>query len=158
MDIYTSIIVMLANSGCGLKEDFVGCNLDDIQQIESTIHSTLPLSYKQYLMAMGRKSGKMFMGSDILFPELLVLKAYATELLKEDDSLDILTDNTFVFLCHQGYTFYFFKIEKDINDPIVYEYVDGSKTSNKLNETFSEFMYKAASEYSNHFERKMTLE
>ena len=52
------------------------------------------------------------------------------------------------------YTFYFFKLEKDIDDPIVYEYIEGSKTPNKLNETLSEFMYKAASEYSKHFEKK----
>jgi len=52
--------------------------------------------------------------------EISKLKTWAIELLEEDDSSELLTDNDYVFFMHQGYQFYFFKLDEGSNPPIYY--------------------------------------
>jgi hypothetical protein len=76
-------------------------------------------------------------GTDIAF-DLQGFNSDAVELLKEADSQLELDSDDFVFLMHQGYIFYFFKLNGDEN-PKVFGYSEGH-TEFKCFGSFTEFI------------------
>jgi hypothetical protein len=112
-----------------LKNDgnwLIGCKLDEIIKLEEFIGAPLPKAYREFLIIMGKKAGKLFMGSNYYYSEVFKLRQSALELLEFNKFTIPLPENAFVFLMHQGYQFLFFLLD-DSENPIVYYYSEGNK-------------------------------
>lgn len=128
-----------------------GCSIEQIRKVEEFAKNKLPESYKEFLIFFGldmeRKditSRGGFTGEDVFYEDVFDNKEALEEQLAEDGRKDIkLTDNDFVFFCHQGYIFAFFKLDEGENPP-VYGYKEGfvGKDFPILTETLSEFYEK----------------
>lgn len=99
---------------------FVGCSDDEIQEIERQLKLSFPEAYKEFLRWMGKDGGPILKGSDCFYKHLLYLRAWADELLKENNLFGILPANSFIFFMHQGYQFAFMYLEDGDNPPIYY--------------------------------------
>jgi hypothetical protein len=119
-----------------------GCSSSEIKEIEKCIDYPLPFAYVEFLRVMGRQAGKLLIGTDIFFPQILECQQYAEELLAEDPSTTFqLDDKTFVFMVHQGYQFMFFKLDSEATDDRpVYHYIEGGTTPTLAYDSFSSFL------------------
>jgi len=99
---------------------FIGCSDDEIREIERQLKLSLPEAYKEFLRWMGKDGGPVLKGSDCFYKHLPHLRAWADELLEENNLSGILPENSFVFFMHQGYQFAFMYPEDSENPPIYY--------------------------------------
>ena len=100
----------------------------------------LPESYLQFMRYAGNGI-QFFIGSDYKAKEVAGFNEYAFELLEENGVESNLTDNDFVFFMHQGYQFYFFKLDEG-DDPPIYFFCEGynDEQITRQFETFTEFL------------------
>ena len=75
------------------RDDFRGCSFEEVRELESRFTVTLPAVYKEFLLRMGRGAGAFMKGSDVFYPELLQVRRYAEELLREVGASFQLTQN-----------------------------------------------------------------
>ena len=81
----------------------------------------LPRAYIEFMCVMGNGTEGDYMGGDSCFMnEIFDLRQGAIELLKENGSVNILTDDDFVFWMSQGCMFCFFKLTEGDNPPIYF--------------------------------------
>jgi len=110
----------------------------------------LPDDYLQFMKKAG--NGIEFLrGSSYTMQEIGKLKNGAIELLEEDESDEALSDNDFVFFMHQGYQFYFFRLDEFPN-PAIYYYGEGENSARFIYkyDSLLDFLiehYNAVSEY-----------
>ncbi|QIX60619.1 SMI1/KNR4 family protein [Hymenobacter sp. BT18] len=121
--------------------EIIPCNDSDIVAIEKNIGFALPESYKEFLLLMGRKTGRLFQGTYVIYDNIPYFKEYANKILVRNNSKNILTEKDFVFLYHHGYQFMFFKLGEN-NDPKIYYY-------NECGEDEFEIIYSSFSEFIN---------
>ncbi|MDI9363589.1 MAG: SMI1/KNR4 family protein [Flavobacterium sp.] len=95
----------------------------EISIIESKFEVRLPIVYKRFLTLMGRGAGDYMLGSSVFFDELFSLRDGAIELLQENH-MDSLPEEAFVFWLHQGYQVAYFKLD-DGDDPPIYYFSEG---------------------------------
>ncbi len=108
----------------------------EIEKIESLFETSLPQFYKNFLTVYGYGGFERWTGSDYTFGWLSSMKHYANELLLEN-GLDVLPEEAFVFLMHQGYQFSFFIGDK----PEIYYYNEcyGMENYQKVSDSFEKF-------------------
>lgn len=83
----------LIKSGLATKESLQGCNEAEIQQImKSQNVDTLPLYYREFLQIAGKNFGKLKIGTNFHYPDILNIRA-----LVDKDLLKHIPDNTFIF-------------------------------------------------------------
>ena len=112
-----------------LEHDEVSpCTEEEVAALEKQMSVCLPGAYREFLLWMGKDAGRLFRGTDCLYEILPKLKAWAIELLAENGLSDLLPDDAFVFLMHQGYQFMFFRFSEG-EDPPVYYYDQPSHQS-----------------------------
>lgn len=94
------------------------CSEEEINHIAKG--KRLPIAFVEFLQCMGRGTGgKKFMkGEDCYYEKLLWLTESARELLSENDSGLILSEDIFVFFMSQGCLFCFFKLDEGDNPPV----------------------------------------
>lgn len=117
------------------------CTPEQLQQLMQMVGNLrLPSTYLQFMGYAGNGI-RFFKGSSYTMREIENIQTWAQELLSEDESLEILTSNDFVFFMHQGYQFYFFKLDEGDNPPIYY-YEEGENHQKfiKKYDSFSEFV------------------
>ena len=78
----------------------------------------LPEVYLTFYKKARRRVPPSFVGSD-LFNDEFNLKEAAIELLKENGVANFLTDLDYVFMMHQGYQFYYFKVDGNPNPDVM---------------------------------------
>ncbi|MBR8826817.1 MAG: SMI1/KNR4 family protein [Gomphosphaeria aponina SAG 52.96 = DSM 107014] len=107
------------------------CNLKEIIKLEKQLGIKLPSAYQEFLRIMGKGAGQ----------HLFELQPAAVELLEENDFPQVLPQDAFVFLMHQGYQFSFFRLSEGENPP-TYSYCEGETQQDfiKSHERFSEFL------------------
>ena len=115
----------LGRRGCNLS----GCSTTQVAKIETFYTVKLPLTYVEFLLAMGRSADKFMLGSSAFYDEIFDLRAWGIELLLENNFKELPAD-TFVFWMHQGYQFAFFHLNEE-DDPPVYFYYEG-RTKNEF--------------------------
>ena len=96
---------------------------EDIKKVEQMAGEKLPEEYRIFL-EIGGNGVRFLKGSSYDITEVFNLKKWANELLEEDNSDEVLSTNDFIFFMHQGYQFYFFKLNEGDNPP-VYFYEEG---------------------------------
>lgn len=143
----------------GKRKTFQGkiipCDDSQIYSIERRCNISLPQSYKEFLRWGGVSAGGFRRDSNCFYEyssQFLEMREIAEELLIEDDFVDLLPEDAFVFDMHQGYIFWFFKT-LDGDDPPVYGYQQGcapiSHTKipfKMISSSFSEFLLKSLEE------------
>ena len=126
----------------------VGCSEEEIAQIEHHFGHRLPETYRSFLRLMGKKAGNCFVGTDMFFDKLRVLKEYASDLLAEGNSGLELKENDFVFSVHQGYQFLFFEANEDQPDPAICYYSEGMFSFEEKYSSFSTYLLSAIEDFS----------
>lgn len=138
MDIQ-ELVIYLDRKGCRLR----GCSLSQIEKIERHHGARLPLTYVEFLYAMGVRAGRFMEGSSMFYNEIFDLREGAIEVLAENN-FKPLPDNAFVFYMHQGYQFAFFKMDEGDNPPVYY-YSEGRPQDDfeRTDDSFTAFLESA---------------
>ena len=126
--------------------ELIGCNQNEITEIEYLYNFKLPIFYKQFLSSMGKKAGLFYKGSEFFYPDLLELRSYANELLEEDGNCFVLPIDAFVFFFHQGYQFMYFIVDSD-NQHLIYNYIQGDKEPTIAYLSLEDFFIKSIEEH-----------
>lgn len=103
------------------------CDEAQIYSIEQRCNIFLPKAYRDFLLWGGISAGGFLRDSNLFYDsssQFLEMREIAEELLIEDDFIDLLPEDAFVFDIHQGYIFWFFRTV-DGDDPPVYIYQQG---------------------------------
>ena len=133
------LVEFLINTKVCKVDEMQGCTSEEIDRLEKLAGIRLPKAYREFLLAIGRRAGKLFQGTDILFPALDGVRDAAIHLLHENGETFRLPSDAFVFSMHQGYEFDYF-IASQGDDPPVYQYVEGSGSPALIWPSFSEFL------------------
>lgn len=112
--------------------------MDKLSKIESERHISLPDIYRRFYDLCSVTIPENLVGTDIWNNSRFDLNEGAAKLLEEDKTNNFLAADDFVFMMHQGYIFWYFKANGDI-DPIVYGYHEG-KLKPDNHGRFSEFV------------------
>jgi len=96
----------------------------ELSEIEKLCDKSLPLYYQVFLLEMGKGAGNFMKGSFVYFDDIFLLKGEAKGLL-EENNMDKLPSDAFVFWMHQGYQLAYFILNESDN-PSVYFYSEGS--------------------------------
>lgn len=89
-----------------------------IAYLQERFNCQFPAEYQQFLSLMGNGAGNYMKGSSVFANELTSLKEWAAELINEN-SMQPLPSNAFVFWMHQGYQAAYFLLNGS-DDPPVY--------------------------------------
>jgi hypothetical protein len=61
-----------------LNKNYVGllpCTIEEVNQLETSLQIKLPEAYREYLLTMGKYSGKINEGTDCFYDDLACIKA-----------------------------------------------------------------------------------
>lgn len=122
----------------------VGCNAEELRQFQTSRGIELPAAYLEYLGSVGKEAGSFLVGSDLCFGSLDTLRTSAQAVL-DDDNGPALPHDAFVFCCHQGYQFLFFRLDGH-PDPEVQYYLEGERAFRAVSPSFSDWLLQAAME------------
>ena len=125
-------------AGLASIADFVGCSPKEIRKVEAEAQISLPRFYVRFLESMGKGAGYFLRGSSVFYPELLQLRRYAEELLREMGFPFQLGERDFVFFVHQGYQFAYFQVDAG-DDPRVWCFEEEWEAPEDKWGTLSEF-------------------
>lgn len=128
----------LSENGMDNKYKIVG-DTDFDSFIKDLAPIKLPKAYLEFMKYTGY--GQFWIGSDYSIDKVKSLNGYAKELLEENDFPHSLGENDFVFWLHQGYMFYFFKLDEG-EDPAVYYYSECENQTDfvKCYDSFTDFI------------------
>ncbi len=109
--------------------------------LSSTKNGILPQAYVEFMSVMGNGTeGKYMRGESCFMDEIYTLKQGAVELLKENESKLVLTDNDFVFWMSQGCIFCMFQLNEGNNPPVYFYNESGDDRFLKISNTLTEFL------------------
>lgn len=113
----------------------------------------LPQAYIEFMSLMGNTNG--FMSGDSCFMnEIKDLKQGAYDLLEENESKNILPDESFVFWMSQGCMFCFFNLNEGDNPPVYFYNESGEDKFLKIAHSFTEFLFNKFEMNENLFKEK----
>lgn len=104
-------------------------------------------------MGNGTEGGYM-RGDSCFFNEIYNLKTGTIELLEENEFVNKLTDDDYVFWMSQGCMFYFFKLTKGDNPPVYFYNESGEDKFVKIAESIVEFFINKLEMNKNLFKEK----
>lgn len=133
--------------GVAKSEEIIGCSSEQIKALEEHFSVKLPKLYREFLSIMGIRAGSFYVGTQIFYDSLFVLKEAAQSLLKFNKVPFVLPKDAFVFLSHQGYQFMYFCTDTNEDDPAVYYYLEGEHNVVKYDDSFSDFLIKSVEDY-----------
>lgn len=104
------------------SSSFYGCSEEILNEaIKEQNVTHLPEAYRKFMLAFGTKfdnilgdSCSCYMLQEGGFKEVLIYELKKIEITLPDDA--------FVFYCHDGYVWYFFRTKDNIDDPPIYCY------------------------------------
>jgi hypothetical protein len=120
------LVQLLKSSGESLQP----ITNDELSRIERFNEKSLPEVYKEFLLQMGKGAGRFMQGSSVFYDELSDLQEGAEELINEN-GLEALPTNSFVFWMHQGYQMAYFILGESDN-PKVYYYSEGKELKSSI--------------------------
>lgn len=120
-------------------EELKGLSADEVEQVMERFKTRLPLSYREFLLYMGRGAGGFMLGSSVFIDELYDLREGVRELC-EENGIPHIPENAFVFWMHQGYQALYFIPEEGVDDPDIYYYTENSH-KNGFEKTGHSFTY-----------------
>lgn len=144
-------IKMLLKKKKLMNKPLVGCTEEEIIKLEEKVGLKLPETYKEFLLAVGHESGRLFQGTVVHYSNLIEIQKRAKELLEENNNPIALPNRSLVFSMHQGYEIRFFDINMGENPPVFlwYEGMGNPASAIRLFETFEEFLLQEIKDHSN---------
>lgn len=112
--------------------------MDKLSRIEIERKISLPKIYRDFYTHCSYSIPTNLVGTDLWNNIGFDLTDEAIELLQENGIENFLEEDDFVFMMHQGYIFWYFKANGDIN-PDVYGYQEGKLKPDNLG-LFSDFV------------------
>ena len=140
----TQLLALIAQKRLS-PDSLCGCTPEEIATIEQQFNCRLPAEYRDFLTMAGKRSGKLFQGTDMHYADILNLRPDAEELLAARRLVHLLPVQACVFGMHQGYVFTFFVPDGD--DPAVHQYLEGDSFISKPWDHFSDFMRDAIAQH-----------
>ena len=115
---------------------------EQIKELYSMVKGkNLSKAYVEFMCVMGNGTEGRYMSGDSCFMnEVHDLKQGAVELLEENESINVLTDDDFVFWMSQGCMFCFFKLTEGENPPVYFYNESGEDRFIKVAESLVEFL------------------
>lgn len=149
-----SLRTMLIESGLVKLDKIEGCSEAEIKQlcIDQSV-ACLPLVYKQVMEIFGKKSGKFLQEPYFRFPEILSLKIDLNKSIRFLENTFIVPEDAFIFMCTNGYAWWYFHTENCEDDPQVYLYDDNNNVV-LFSERLSQFFIDMANEEINLMNQK----
>ncbi|CAM4013436.1 SMI1/KNR4 family protein [Saccharibacillus endophyticus] len=134
-----------------INKPLIGCTEEEIVKLEEKVGFKLPETYKQFLLAAGHESGRLFQGTAVHYIDLIEIQEWAKELLEENHNPIALPNSSLVFSMHQGYEIKFFDVDMGENPPVFlwYEGMENPASAIRLFETFDEFLLQEIKDHSN---------
>lgn len=115
----------------------------------------LPKAYIEFMSIMGNGTEGNYMGGNSCFMnEIYDLKQGAIELLEENESINVLTDDDFVFWMSQGCMFCFFNLTEGDNPPVYFYNESGEDRFIKIADSVVEFLVNRLEMNKNIFKEK----
>ena len=116
----------------------------------------LPKAYIEFMSVMGNGTeGHQYMGGESCFMnEILDLKQWAIEVLEENESINLLTDDDFVFWMSQGCMFCFFNLTEGDDPPVYFYNESGEDRFIKVADSIVEFLVNMLEMNKNLFKEK----
>ncbi|MEV6953803.1 SMI1/KNR4 family protein [Streptomyces sp. NPDC051183] len=115
-----------------------GLDAAEIAAVAGDQSASIGEAYREFLKIAGKSAGRLFVGSDIFFPQMLGLWGDSKDLLDENDCPPFLQSTDRVFMMHQGYQFYFLRGIGD--DPEVWSYCEGDSTPKQDSPKFTDWL------------------
>jgi len=145
-----------------LKEKNISMNKSTEEQMDflysSVLGKDLPKAYIEFMTVMGNGTeGKYMAGESCFMNEIHDLKQGAIELLEENESKNVLTDDDYVFWMSQGCMFCFFKLSEGDNPPIYFYNESGEDKFIKVADSLVEFFINRLEMKNNLFKEKTTF-
>jgi len=131
----------LLTAGICSPRELFGCNVEEVSDLAVSNGAILPRAYWGFLQAAGRGAGDFFRGTDIFYRSLPIPRQVVQEMIDRDERAAgfTLPDKVFVFASHQGYSFLYFAVEEDDDDPAVFAYVEDEGPPRQVAESFTQW-------------------
>jgi hypothetical protein len=109
-------------------EDLIPMTISELKKVERLSGGELPQVYREFLLSMGKGAGRFMQGTSVFYDELFELRDWGNDLL-DDNNLEVLSENSFVFWMNQGYQMAYFVLGESEN-PIIYYFSEGKELKN----------------------------
>lgn len=113
---------------------------EQVAALERHLGLPLPAAYRAYLLIAGAYPAPGLVGSDCHGQYLYQLRGWADELLEESGSPFLLPADAVVFLMHQGYQFFYFRVDGIADDPGVFYYFENWPSPEHRHDRFSDWV------------------
>ena len=110
------------------------CSAEDILVIESKYSIKLPSTYKEFLLAVGRSSNRIFSDVILMYPAICSIDDVMKSTLGDFQ----LSTNAFIFTLRNDLLLYFISTEGD--DPPIYRYSQGDRAAENVFPSFSSWL------------------
>jgi len=119
--------------------EVVECSIPEIVDLEKELNVFLPEAYREFLLWMGKDTGKFLQGSEVTYKHLAKIQYWANEIL-EERRLPLLPFNSFVFYIHGGYQFAYFLLNREDDPKVCFFDECITKGVELLRESYSEWL------------------
>jgi len=110
------------------------CTPEDISAIESKYFVKLPRTYKDFLLAVGRSSNKIFSDVILMYPAICDVDDVIKSTLGDFQP----PSSAFIFVLHNDTVLYFTTSEGD--DPPIYRFTQGDEAAEEVFPSFSSWL------------------
>ena len=118
-----------------------------IENLELALSAKLPRVYKEFLKNLGSLERAALAGSNFEAHHLLDNNEGLIELFKENNLEFELPDRYLCFLMHQGYIAFWIALNANEEDPVVWNFSEGTTEKPRELEKLSEFIPKIINEW-----------
>ncbi|MEU3024087.1 SMI1/KNR4 family protein [Nocardiopsis alba] len=118
---------------CGISES-------ELTELRTKLGSPLPGAYEDFMRRLGRGAGKLFVGTDIFFPQVIDFQQDMKDFLIEEGVEEYITGESVAFASHQGYQVYWMSSRNEF-DPTVLMHQEGESHVLSRWESFSDFIW-----------------
>ena len=116
----------------------VGSTDSEIKEVENTMGIKFPEAYIEFLKLFGQDSGELFCGNVVETKNIIAIQNQGRKSYK--DALGVECESKVLFVLeHQGYSYYYLKMDEG-NNPNLYLLIHGDEITNEKRVKISEFI------------------